>query len=116
MTPTNFLAPIKERLKKATPGPWVHTRHSNSLIGILPHTVVGKDDLAQVCQPSGREEQKANADLIAHAPTDLSRLIEVVEAQAEVITRFKESEMATSGWDDSLLEHAIQKLTTLLGG
>lgn len=80
------LAAIQGRLTKATPGPWVHSQHGCYVIlGYKPEKKridgYGADD--HVCvlddgdhhQYRSEDEQLANAALIAHAPTDIARLL-----------------------------------------
>ena len=84
------LAAIQGRLTKATPGPWVHSQHGCYVIlGYKPEKKridgYGADD--HVCvlddgdhhQYRSEDEQLANAALIAHAPTDIARLLAEVE-------------------------------------
>lgn len=80
------LCAIQGRLTKATPGPWVHSQHGCYVIlGYKPEKKridgYGADD--HVCvlddgdhhQYRSEDEQLANAALIAHAPTDIARLL-----------------------------------------
>jgi len=70
---------------KWTPGLWTMKRLSNSIIAIY-----GQDGhaIAHVLQPGGRDEQKANAHLIAAAPEmeELLKLISVSECDCAFTT------------------------------
>lgn len=110
MTTEQFLAEVKERLEKATPGKWesrciqkqIYPGHwalygggTDAVFIDDPWDWTQKDrpEIKQVC---------ADADLIANAPTDLARLVKMVEmlheymamiASAEVLGQVK-SELA----------------------
>lgn len=84
------LAAIQGRLTKATPGPWVHGQNGGYVIlGYKPEKKridgYGADD--HVCvlddgdhhQYRSEDEQLANAEFIANAPTDIARLLAEVE-------------------------------------
>jgi hypothetical protein len=68
---------IRQRLKAATPGPWCHREgfietagNPGVLLGVtLQRSEVGLDTLPG----------QANAEFIAHAPTDVARLLGEVE-------------------------------------
>lgn len=75
---TELLEPIRARMEAATPGPWINKSS-------LPHSSkihVSAGDY-YICRTSERcadygKQAEANAELIANAPTDIARLIEVV--------------------------------------
>lgn len=80
------LEPIRERLNNATPGPWTamdyDTNPGDQGVPIIgggePGTM--KSHLTAYTMTLNNESQSvADADLIAHAPTDLRDLIEEVE-------------------------------------
>jgi hypothetical protein len=72
---------LRARLEAATPGPW-KARYSGPELYVFGP----RGDLAQIHGPEN--EAAHDADLIAHAPTDLAAALEVVEAalQVELLT------------------------------
>lgn len=73
------------RKPKFTPGPWNAERHGNSIVGIQAQAA--QDDIAQVVQPGGREEQTVNAALIAQAPAMFDLLETAYSDYAEFAAR-----------------------------
>ena len=69
---TPDLAAIRARLAAATPGPWL--RYGDGTYEV--YVDADQDDLPSVTHGSDRPE---DADLIAHAPTDLAALCDEVE-------------------------------------
>lgn len=69
---TQWLAEVRARLEAATPGPWLST----------------------LCLFEGaaidRNKARENAELIAHAPTDLARALAVIEVLREALIRANE--------------------------
>jgi hypothetical protein len=85
MTPLDeFLASVKERAEKATPGPWKSYRESMGPGSAIPN---GKCFIVHVL-PDGEEigfcdvQDAGNRDapFIAHARSDVDRLVAMVEA------------------------------------
>jgi hypothetical protein len=77
----NALDPIRARLATATPGPWEEYWQGHI------HAPANYPQAAAVsiCQTFGREDRvHPNAALIAHAPTDLAKLVSAVEAVEKV--------------------------------
>jgi hypothetical protein len=83
VTPADIAA-IRARLAAATPGPWrVHSRGDVALIdprqwpawAVADDPDGGEDDFERLVA----EATAADADLIAHAPTDLAALLDEVE-------------------------------------
>lgn len=87
MTPlTELLAPIKERLEKATPGPWWKDNK-----GSLPYESRVCDLMSNNIHAEVKvdfETDKANVELIANAPTDLAKLIRAVERLSEALNNY----------------------------
>lgn len=82
MTPDEIQA-IRERLLRATPGPW------KAGAGVtLSHVTLAGDIWTEVADGI---ESEADADLIAHAPTDLSDLIAEVEKLRAQVERVREA-------------------------
>jgi hypothetical protein len=85
-------AEIEARLAKATPGSWAATdaRCSNVVDILRPH-MGGSDDIAQVyAEDELTEQQRADADFIAHAPDDIRDLLadgKVVRAERDALYR-----------------------------
>lgn len=73
------LAEIKERLAKATPGPWLIRSHAG-YSGLTYNQVTrdGRNDCIQVFR-TNEPQLLANAHFIAHAPTDIARLVLALE-------------------------------------
>lgn len=76
MTTTALLGQVKARLAAATPGPWVVDTG-------------GFDTIAQVCSEDWAIHDGhidiGDAQLIAHAPIDLARLLAIVEVMQAAI-------------------------------
>jgi len=85
-----MLQQIKERLQKASPGPWnvdgklvyklVQSTNSEHLVNRFSAGVQSARQLHEAQDA----ELDANAQLMAHAPTDIAFLIEEVERLREV--------------------------------
>lgn len=88
------LAEIRERLAKATPGPWERDDPNTNLIagrckaGHYDYVcTVWRDDVDHAICPHGRLEaeaeanQEANANLIANAPSDLDYTLSLIEGR-----------------------------------
>ncbi len=93
MTPIAYLEKIKKLLKSATPGPWQATRHADSQ-GVKPAVRTLKDS-QYLIKHMGSE---ADSDLIAACPTELSRLVAMVEKLIE------QRDWAIRHWQDSSSE------------
>lgn len=106
-------AAIEARLAAATPGPWVR-RHGN-VEHYFPH--IG--EYGDICTPDD-----ANADLIAHAPTDLRNLLDrlaAVEAERdEAMARLAAVREVTAAWasdqSSGVKVHCGRKLRDALDG
>jgi hypothetical protein len=82
-----LLAEIRERLEKATPGPWVNegdvvADEQSIVVGVesynwrfIAHINSDTDDGLET-PPISPEEAKANAEFIANAPTDIAFLLD----------------------------------------
>lgn len=70
-----LLAPIRERLERAAPGPWMYFEE---YLSYGPSFVRRGDVIGTVQIFSTRLIEDEDAQLIAHAPSDLSLLIEAV--------------------------------------
>lgn len=87
-----LLAPIKERLEKATPGPWKFWPADNCddwIVHNAQFTFVKQDD-------SGVPVSPEDGALIANAPTDLARLIAALEAADQCLHYYAEGGMLTN--------------------
>lgn len=77
--PADWLDAVRERLDAATPGPW--TVQNATFNGHVLTRCVGTNDLASdddcIAELDVREggRDAANADFIAHAPTDIKQLL-----------------------------------------
>jgi hypothetical protein len=93
-TIAELIAPIRERLAAATPGPWF-LASENKIRAKIP----GWDAYSDVCKVDSTDTaigiatkslpDESNRELIIHSPTDLSRLcaaIEILEAELKIIT------------------------------
>lgn len=70
-----YLAAVKQRLEKATPGPW----HAKNKLDF--YDIIIENESVWVATLFKHEDSTSNADLITNAPTDLKTLIEIVEKQ-----------------------------------
>lgn len=88
--PPNWLDAIRERLQAATPGPW--TVQNSTLNGHILTRCVGPNDLASdddcVAELDVREGglDAADADFIAHAPTDITQLLAHIDQLTQRLT------------------------------
>jgi len=78
-----LLCQVEERLKKATPGPYIVQRFDNDggdiSYQIETEQVHEEDQIVAWCgELANFKRAKPNAELIAHAPTDLRRLLSIV--------------------------------------
>lgn len=87
MTPlTQFLAQVRERLAKATPGPWRAVR--NNAMGETWFNIFTRGDeqvLAMIGDCADKVKEDPNATLIAHAPTDISKALALIEVMREAL-------------------------------
>lgn len=93
MTLTSYLAEIRGRLKAATPGPWTARceqkqiypgTHAIYPTGVRPIFMDDPWDWTQKDRPEIKQVCN-DADLIANAPVDLARLLEIVEIYREAL-------------------------------
>lgn len=80
MTLNEKLKEIEARLEKATPGPWRAVR--NNALGETWFNIFSLGDnnvLAMIGDLADEVKQSPDADLIAHAPTDLALLLSLVK-------------------------------------
>lgn len=78
------LEEIRERLEKATPGPWISRKYEIVAGAPYPVRVVADPDDESI--PNVYDKF-----LIAHAPTDISKLLRVVELQAEALMNIEKT-------------------------
>jgi hypothetical protein len=83
------LQAIRERLEKATPGPW-EARQNECVSGWFFDVGVAEGNRHGIA-PIYRMLEQANAELIAHAPTDLSDLLSAYEAAQREIAELKDN-------------------------
>jgi len=89
----NRIDEIKERLSKATPGPWTYIPDSDSddwQLHNSEYEYIKQDD-------SGVPISRENGEFIANAPTDIAYLLRVAEA-AEVMREALEYYADESKW------------------
>ena len=84
------LSEIEERLADATPGPWTAGKNYAAVIApAIPLVCKGECDCNPTCNEMyggkliGESIERADAELIMHAPTDLRELIEEVKRLRE---------------------------------
>lgn len=70
---------VRKRLQEATPGPWEKEEDSLAITGPVG---AARDDRMIIYDEGGHSEE--DADLIAHAPTDLALALDVIEIAAEL--------------------------------
>lgn len=93
---TTYLTEIKQRLEKATPGPWIVQRCNDASLVTEAHgaDVTGwlKDyPFAYIAKIGGwgYSLNYKNGELIANAPSDLARLVRVVECLMEGLEQYE---------------------------
>lgn len=118
---SEWIEAIRGRLEAATDGPWRHKRHrSGAAVGVkTSHAFVSNDktNRSYSDQPGVvfRFEQKhrdpeydpldpADANLIAHAPSDIAYLLDRVEALEEVAEAAREAVSCLQDRDASMQE------------
>lgn len=89
MTTQDFIASVKERLEKATPGEWrLYGKHLDDQFPstIAFSQIASYDKVTKVslimCRLGAPDKicmEKANAELILNCPSDLARLVKMVE-------------------------------------
>lgn len=102
MTATTKLDAIEARVSSATPGPWTTeesyivaplpwptARPGGEVIGRMTPTVRGRAS-------EDERRDRANADLAAHARTDLPLLLSVARATQRLVTTHQETAAVTS--------------------
>lgn len=67
---------IRQRLEKASPGPWQILPGNDRCIS---GTVISAADNRHIATATRTTEERANADFIAHAPEDIEYLLALVE-------------------------------------
>jgi hypothetical protein len=106
------LTAIRQRLEKATPGPWKVYPHEGSPRNLRIgtewnhaqlHGPAGVVNLSTAVNGNKPEVQMAidpaDADLIAHAPADIRALIDEVEALREQLARYHREAKINAGLD-----------------
>ena len=88
---TSKIDEIKDRLAKATPGPWkaFKTTDGRKLLGIGDANAEGVFDVGFGVWRDG-DERDANADLIANSPSDIQYLLDEVERLEQQIYELDE--------------------------
>jgi hypothetical protein len=122
---TDRIKEIKQRLEKASPGPWkvpaanVHRviaiKDGNPYLLIVEHpeehAFFGKDDLSyfRLGSEGGGKQSAANAQFIAHAPDDIRYLLAELKKAREEITRSALREkMLADKWSKETIELGIE--------
>jgi len=130
---TTFLTAVKQRLAKATPGPWRAEVTPNGPCGQMcyadavlipvkeptskPGEYVRVETSAIWCDKrilNSDKEWRGNLSLIASAPTDLAKLLAIVELQQSTISKVNHALANAQEWyvydhtDDPLLDRGQQ--------
>lgn len=92
-------AAIRARLAAATAGPWTRTEtmHAESSVAVAEYPIT--KPIAKV-HTDPDDYGRANAELIAHAPTDLARLLDRVEELEATVERVRSACETTTLVDD----------------
>lgn len=119
MTPTqSLIAEVRARLEKASPGPWkISARQGSGYMASIRTSVPFSKEVAFVtsnCGTTGGSLCDPDAQLIAHAPTDLARLLEIVECY-EAALRDIECNRASTGYAKHAAR-ALQAAEKIAGG
>ncbi|WP_427130366.1 hypothetical protein [Pseudarthrobacter sp. S9] len=107
----NEIEQIRERLAAATPGPWFQGRDSKHL--------ENAKEVYSEREPSSTSEDictawyPTDAEFIAHAPTDMARLIAAVDAVTALAERWERTPALRRG---TMARDIRTALTTALGG
>lgn len=115
---TTRIAEIKERLEKATPGPWRHLKEANKgYRGWIvptkdPNITYEKYDGDIICEHGYMD--MVTADFIAHAPADIAWLL--TELEETKVLKDKAAEIAIAiGFEHNQLVKERDRLKAALG-
>jgi len=75
---------VRARLDAATSGPWAMRAHDGCATVIAPSLTMPWDTVVYADDSGHPRTSESDADLIAHAPTDLRLALDVIEAATEV--------------------------------
>lgn len=106
---TGYLEQIKKRLSDAPAGPW----HRNSPDGqeVFHGNPLDKSDEYSVCDCENPEA----ADLIASAPSDLAKLVRVVELLREGLAHYSTTQMRKDGPTGNVAHVALKEADAIVG-
>lgn len=97
---TNYLEQIKLRLSEATPGPWYINKSNKKKFSENPSDFTDK--------VAFDIRKRSDAILISSAPSDLDRLIRIVEVLSYEIKIARDG-LAAKGMGNAALEEALVK-------
>jgi len=103
---TDWIEEIRERLEAATEGPWRSRQQTHPEREHQLHWVEGSNG-RRVCQVTGVGTRLGNTALIANAPTDIRRLLEVAEAARDLIDACEGPDLVDSRYDNCQLRHSL---------
>lgn len=113
MTTTALLSQVRARLAAATPGPKEVIRFDNNS-GEIDYQVAGGKPYIILCQFGDFDNPKAKADahLLAHAPTDLAKLLAIVEVMQAALEAIRDR---ASGRNHLLAYEALRAADKIAG-
>ena len=102
---------IKARCEKATKGPWVTRKMHDEIDGYFIKYSENRS-MFQCAIVDGFENNEVNAELIAHARTDIPKLVKVAEVAIEALD--EEIKWASDSRSVGLATRAKDRITAIL--
>lgn len=121
----HWLKEVKERLAKATPGPWVFANDSYEPTNKLwARFLLGKDEAVVIAADDYHMEfERVDAEFIAHARTDLETAIAVIERYEAALVEMHANQCGLSirmdrpcdqMWYQDMIEEALADASRLV--
>ena len=113
-----YLQNVQARLEKATPGPLEIVRFDNDdgTISYQVESALGENhEIVSWHSEHACPKPKANAELIANCPTDLSTLLQIVKIQNQVLETYALTNEIFPEYGD-IARQAIQQVNKLVSG
>ena len=113
-----YLQNVQARLEKATPGPLEIIRFDNDdgTISYQVESALGENhEIVSWHSEHACPKPKANAELIANCPTDLSTLLQIVKIQNQVLETYALTNEIFPEYGD-IARQAIEQVETLVSG
>lgn len=114
MTIQTYISSVRDRIAKATPGPWIKrplALHEGGdgyeIVNVEEKTIL--DD--QTYYPSAPDD--LDGELIASAPTDLSLLCDALEVAIKALEH--EAEDTEASWGSRAAKQALEQINRMIG-